>query len=107
MLINKQKKAIKKAAHHEKAILQIEKNGLKDELMEQIDQALEKRELVKISVLQNAGIETDQALEAIDQTLAPQFVYSIGHTIVLYRTSSEEKNQKLSKEIRALKNKGV
>ncbi|MDK6804532.1 ribosome assembly RNA-binding protein YhbY [Aerococcus sp. UMB7834] len=102
MLNNKEKKYLKKIAQKEKAIFQIGKNGLNDELIKQVDQALEKRELVKLNILQNSSAEVDQAAEELATGLRAEVVQTIGKTLVLYRPSQEAKNQKLSAEVKAL-----
>ena len=102
MLNNKEKKYPKKIAQKEKAIFQIGKNGLNDELIKQVDQALEKRELVKLNILQNSSAEVDQAAEELATGLRAEIVQTIGKTLVLYRPSQEAKNQKLSAEVKAL-----
>ena len=102
MLNNKEKKYLKKIAQKEKAIFQIGKNGLNDELIKQVDQALEKRELVKLNILQNSSAEGDQAAEELATGLRAEVVQTIGKTLVLYRPSQEAKNQKLSAEVKAL-----
>ena len=102
MINNKEKKYLKKIAQKEKAIFQIGKNGLNDELIKQVDQALEKRELVKLNILQNSSAEVDQAAEELATGLRAEIVQTIGKTLVLYRPSQEAKNQKLSAEVKAL-----
>lgn len=99
---NKQKRAIKKAAQTEKAILQIGKNEITETLLEQIQSALDKRELIKISVLQNAGEETKTYLEQLKANLMIDFSYTIGHTIVLYAPSSKKENRNLSLVVKEL-----
>ena len=63
-LRGKQKQFLKKEAHHLQAIFQIGKGGLSDEIVRQIDEALEKRELIKVSLLQNTDeVAADVAVE--------------------------------------------
>ncbi|MGH2118967.1 YhbY family RNA-binding protein, partial [Aerococcus sp. L_32] len=50
---NKQKKFLRKEAHHLNPVANIGKNGLSEEFMVQIDEVLEKRELIKVHLLQN------------------------------------------------------
>ncbi|KAA9300857.1 MULTISPECIES: ribosome assembly RNA-binding protein YhbY [Aerococcus] len=103
MLNNKEKKYLKKIAQKEKAIFQIGKNGLTDELIKQVDQALEKRELVKLNILQNSSAEVDEAARELAAGLRADIVQTIGKTLVLYRPSQEGKNQKVSADLKALK----
>ena len=55
-LTGKQKAHLKKEAHHLQPIFQIGKIGLTEETFRQIEDALEKRELIKIHLLQGTII---------------------------------------------------
>ena len=95
-LRGKQKQFLKKEAHHLQAIFQIGKGGLSDEIVRQIDEALEKRELIKVSLLQNTDeVAADVAVEVAERVWAV-VVQQIGKTIIFFRESSKEKNQRLS-----------
>ncbi|HJA89945.1 MAG TPA: ribosome assembly RNA-binding protein YhbY [Candidatus Jeotgalibaca merdavium] len=95
-LRGKQKQFLKKEAHHLQAIFQIGKGGLSDEIVRQIDEALEKRELIKVSLLQNTDeVAADVAVEVAERVGAV-VVQQIGKTIIFFRESSKEKNQRLS-----------
>ena len=56
-LNKKQVNHLKKIAHHEKPIFQMGKEGLGQTFLDQVDQALTKRELIKFKVLQNSEEE--------------------------------------------------
>ncbi|MDK8234058.1 YhbY family RNA-binding protein [Aerococcus christensenii] len=99
---NKQKKAIKQVGQFLKPIFQIGKNDLTDEMIEQFDYALEKREIIKISILQNSAVTAEEALGELEETLHLEFAYSIGHTLVLYRASQQMKKRDLSLRVAAL-----
>ncbi|MEJ8776402.1 ribosome assembly RNA-binding protein YhbY [Pseudogracilibacillus sp. ICA-222130] len=91
MLTGKQKRFLRAKAHHEKPLFQIGKGGVNENLMKQLDDLLEKRELIKVSVLQNCLEEKDDiATQLVDGTNA-SLVQIIGSTIVLYRESVENK----------------
>lgn len=96
MLDNKQIKILKKAAHQLDPIFQIGKNGVSNELITQIDHALEKRELIKINILQNSEEELKEAADQIAAALRAEVVQTIGRVMVLYRASTEAKNQRYS-----------
>lgn len=53
MLTGKQKSYLKGLSHNMQPIIQIGKNGVNEMLVKTIEDALEARELIKISVLQN------------------------------------------------------
>ena len=57
MLSGKQKRYLRGLASCDKTIFQIGKDALSDNLIEQVDHAIEARELVKISVLKNSPVD--------------------------------------------------
>lgn len=57
MITTKQRSYLRSLANKMDAIFQIGKDGLNDNLLKQIDDALEARELIKISVLKNSFIQ--------------------------------------------------
>ena len=98
-LSKKQIKFLKKTAHKLKAIFQMGKLGLTEVFIEQVDQALEKREMIKFTVLQNSEEDVRDVADEIASAIDATVVQVIGHTAILYRPSSKEKFQVLSKEV--------
>lgn len=94
-LTSKQVKQLKKEAHHLNPILQIGKNGINDNFITQVDDALNKRELIKISVLQNSPFDKDTLAETIESKTQSDIVTIIGNTIIVYRESKENKRIEL------------
>lgn len=89
LLTGKQKRFLRKEAHHLQPIFQVGKHGVNEQMVIQIDEALEKRELIKVSVLQNCLTDKQTvATELSDQTGA-EIVQIIGRQIVLYKQSEE------------------
>ncbi len=101
MLTNSQKKRLKQRAMSLDSTFQIGKSGITEQMILGIDQALDRRELVKITVLKNADIMQDDAADDLSQALQCEVVQVIGRKIILFRVASEEKYQKISKEIHA------
>lgn len=99
MLENKQRKILRKEAHHLDSVFQIGKNGISEEVIAQIDNVLEKRELIKVNILQNSDEELNEAANKVAQALRAEVVQTIGRVMVLYRESSELKNQHYSELI--------
>ncbi|CZQ94606.1 Hypothetical protein Tpal_1773 [Trichococcus palustris] len=95
-LRGKQKQYLKKEAHHMNPLFQVGKGGLNDEMIYQIGEALERRELLKIALLQNTDAETEDVAAVIEEKLKATVVQKIGRTLVLFRPSSKEKNQRYS-----------
>ena len=91
MLSGKQKRYLRGLASCENAIFQIGKDALSDNLIEQVDHALEARELVKISVLKNSPADIEETAFDLARLTHSELVQIIGRTIVLYRTGRDPK----------------
>ncbi|MCV0022933.1 ribosome assembly RNA-binding protein YhbY [Bacillus halotolerans] len=95
MLTGKQKRFLRSKAHHLSPIFQVGKGGVNDNMIKQISEALEARELIKISVLQNCEDDKNDVAEALVKGSRAQLVQMIGNTIVLYKESKENKQIEL------------
>ncbi len=91
MLTGKQKRFLRAQAHHLDPIFQVGKGGVAENMLKQINEALEARELVKISVLQNCEDDKQTVAEQLQVGTNAQIVQIIGHVIVLYKQSNENK----------------
>lgn len=95
MLTGKQKRYLRSLAHHMDPIFQVGKGGVSQNMIKQIRDALEARELFKVSVLQNCEEEKTVVAEILAKGADAQIVQIIGNNIVLYRESVEHKKIKL------------
>ncbi|MFJ7746256.1 ribosome assembly RNA-binding protein YhbY [Peribacillus sp. NPDC097295] len=95
MLTGKQKRFLRSKAHHLNPIFQVGKGGVNDNLIKQIGEALEVRELIKVSILQNCDEERNDVGRALSKGARAELVQIIGNTIVLYKESRENKQIKL------------
>lgn len=95
-LASSEVKQLKKQAHHLKPIFQIGKNGVTDNFIDQINDVLEKRELIKISILQNCLEDKDEIANDISEQTNSHIVTIIGNTIILYKESVSNKQIELS-----------
>ena len=91
MLSGKQKRYLRGLASCDKTIFQIGKDALSDNLIEQVDHAIEARELVKISVLKNSPVDIEETAFDIARLTDSELEQIIGRTIVLYRPSRNPK----------------
>ena len=85
MLTGKQRSYLKGIANGIDPIFQIGKNGVNDNLIKQVDDALEAREIVKINVLNNSLLNTKEVANQVAELTDAEFVQSIGNKFVLYR----------------------
>ena len=98
-LTGKQKRFLRSQAYHLTPIFQVGKGGLNDDMVKQIGEAVEKRELIKVSLLQNTDEEVDDVALALEKALKVNAVQVIGRVIVLFKPSSQEKYQRISTEL--------
>ena len=90
MLNSKQRASLMKMASSISPIFQIGKSSLTSEIIEAVDAALEKRELIKISVLKNCADDPKELSEMIAERTRSQVVQVIGKKIVLFRVSKKK-----------------
>ncbi|ALX48145.1 ribosome assembly RNA-binding protein YhbY [Lentibacillus amyloliquefaciens] len=95
MLTGKQKRYLRSKANHLKPIFQVGKTGVNENMVQQINEALEKRELLKVSILQNSMEDKDTVAEQLSDGTGAEIVQVIGNTIVLYKESEENKHIQL------------
>lgn len=96
MITSKQRAALRGMANDLQALYQLGKNGLTDEFIAQIDQALEAKELIKIAVLNNAFFTAKEVIQVLCERLSCEPVSAVGSKIVIYRKSSDPKKVKIS-----------
>lgn len=73
-----------------KPIFQIGKGGIGENLISDLSDALEKYELIKISVLQNSEKSAKDILSDLAEKLGAEPIAAVGNKIVLYRRSKRE-----------------
>lgn len=95
MITGKQRAALRKMAHGMQPIFQIGKGGITDELLKQLANALEARELIKITILETALLDTKETCNSLAKELGAEPVQAIGSKVVLYKKARQEKNRKI------------
>lgn len=89
MLTGKQKRFLRKEAHHLSPIFQVGKQGVNDNLIAQLNDVLEKRELIKINILQNVFEDKEEIAQQIVRGTNAELVQIIGNIVILYKPSEE------------------
>jgi RNA-binding protein len=95
MLTGKQKSFLRSQAHHLDPIFQVGKGGVNDNMIKQIGEALEVRELIKVSILQNCDEDRKSVATELAKGARAEVVQVIGNTIVIYKESKENKQIQL------------
>ena len=90
MLTGKQKSFLRTQAHELQPIVQVGKNLVTETVVDTVVKALEARELIKISVLQNCLAEPKEVAEVIAMQADAQIVQVIGRVIILYKKSTKK-----------------
>lgn len=91
MLTGKQKRELRKMAHHLNPIFQVGKEGVTENMLEGIDQALVKHELIKVKVLESCEEDTRIVALKISEYTKAEVAQIIGRTIVLYLYNKDGK----------------
>ncbi len=87
---NKQRSYLSGLATKETAILSIGKASLTPEVVASVEEALEARELIKISILKNCFDEPKEIAHTLAERTHSEVVRVIGRKIILYRKSKKE-----------------
>ncbi len=88
MFTSKQRSHLKSIAANLDPVMQVGKEGISDNLLKSLSEALEARELIKITILESATDEPKVMAQEIAAALKAQVVIVMGRKAVLYRYSS-------------------
>lgn len=91
MITSKQRSYLRSLAHNIDPTVYIGKAGVTDNVIKEIDQCLEARELVKIKLQEGADLDAKTAANDLALELRAEFVQAIGRKFTLYRESKENK----------------
>jgi RNA-binding protein len=97
-MTSKQRAYLRGLASSIEPIYRIGKSSLTPEITKGIDDALEARELVKITILKNCLDDPREIANMISERTHSQVVQVIGKKITLYRESKKKKKIVLPKE---------
>ena len=90
-MTSKQRSYLKSMASTMNPLFQIGKASLTPEVIIAIDEALEKRELIKINVLKNCMDDPNAIAEVIGERTHSEVVQVIGKKMVFYRPAKKPK----------------
>ena len=96
-MTSKQRAYLKGLAMTIDPIFQIGKSSMNPGLTQAISEALDARELIKISVLQNCADDPRELAEMVAERTHAQIVQVIGKKIVLYRMNKKKPKIELPK----------
>jgi len=87
MITTKQRAELKKIAQNLKPVLNIGKDNLNENMFTEIDNYLNKNEIMKIKILQNSTENAKDTLEFLCSRLNAEPVLAVGKVLILYRYS--------------------
>lgn len=90
MLTSKQRSKLKALAANLDPIGQVGKEGIGQNQLKSFSDCLEKRELIKITILENSGADPQQTGRELAEALNAECVIVLGRKAVLYRRSSRK-----------------
>ena len=93
IMTSKQRAYLRGLANSIDAIFQVGKGGISDVLLEQLNNAIEARELIKITVLETAPGSAKELAEEIANDTNSVVVQTVGNKITLFR--QRKKNSRI------------
>jgi RNA-binding protein len=85
MLDKDQKKSLRTLAHGRNVVIRIGQNGLTENVLAEIEQALDHHELLKIGIRVGDRQERDAIIAEAMKKTGADLVQKIGNTVVLFR----------------------
>ena len=93
MITTKQRAYLRSLAMTMEPIFQVGKSSITPEFTEAIAEALEARELIKISVLQNCMDDPKEIAQILGERTRSQVVQVVGKKITLYKEGKDGKKK--------------
>ena len=90
MLTSKERARLMGLASKLPTAMHIGKNGVNEGVVAQLDDLLNRLELVKVGVLKNSGVGAKDLINELAEALGAEPVHAIGSKIILYRYSTAE-----------------
>lgn len=94
-MTSKQRSYLMNLANNVEPIFQIGKSGVTPEICQAVSEALEARELIKISILKNCFDDPRAIAEILGERTRSHVVRVIGRKIILYKESKTKKKIEL------------
>ncbi len=89
-MTGKERAEIRRMANTLKPIFQIGKENIGENLIVGVNEALEKRELIKLTVLETSELTAREAANKLAAAVSAEVIQCIGRRFVLYRKREDE-----------------
>jgi len=94
MITSKQRSYLRSLAHNLDPIVYIGKSGVTENVIKEMDECLENRELIKVKLQEGCELNPKDVANELLPQLGAEFVQAIGRKFSIYRQSSDpEKRQ--------------
>ena len=97
MMTKTQKKFLLSLSHNDDPVVWIGQHGLTDNVMVEIEAALDHHELIKIKIRVGERKERDSVIDSICKQTSSEVIKRIGNVVTLFRRNSVEPKIKLPK----------
>ena len=87
---SKQRAFLRSLANNITSIFQVGKNGISENLIKQVDDALEAREIIKLNVLETSPDDIEEVANSIAEKTNSTLVQIMGNKITLYRARKKD-----------------
>ena len=87
---SKQRAFLRSLANNITSIFQVGKNGISENLIKQVDDALEARELIKLNVFETSPDDIEEVANSIAEKTNSTLVQIMGNKITLYRARKKD-----------------
>ena len=87
---NAQKKFLRQSAHHLKPVVWAGQHGITEALIKEIEEVLERHELIKVKCRLGEREERDVGIKKICEDTGAELVQRIGNIVTLYKKNSEK-----------------
>ena len=101
-LRGKQKRFLRAQANHLQPIFAVGKEGLTQNWVDQLDGALDRRELIKVNILQNSDVTPKEVQHFIESQTEIEVVQIIGRVLVLFKVSANKDARELSSRVKKI-----
>lgn len=90
MITSKQRAKLRSQSNGMETIFQIGKGGINEQLIQQVNDALKAREMIKLRVLENAPVFAREAAQELAERCEAEIVQVIGTRFILFKRNPKK-----------------
>ncbi|MFA5528294.1 MAG: ribosome assembly RNA-binding protein YhbY [Peptostreptococcales bacterium] len=95
MITSKQRSYLKALGNRLDPVVHIGKEGVTPNVLQQIRDVLEARELIKVKLLDTSLLDAKETANEVCEKVRAEYVQSIGNKFIIYKESRENKQIEL------------